>query len=165
MNRWAGQPLPVTATSWEDQVLTVRLAGAEAAVRSACEMLGGERVAESEAAVHWSGLRDQGHSFFSGTAPLWRLSVPSTTPPVDLPGNTLIEWGGAQHWLCGEYEPRLLREAAQRAGGHATLFRGGDRNAGVFSPLPGPLAAIHRRLKAAFDPHGVFNRGRLLPDL
>lgn len=164
MNRWAGQPLPVTATCWEDQVLTVRLAGAEAAVRSACLSLGGERLAEPEAAAHWGGLRDQGHAFFAGEAPLWRLSVPSTTPPLALEP-TLIEWGGAQRWLRGDRDPGQLRELAARAGGHATLFRGGERGSSVFTPLPGPLATIHRRLKAAFDPHGVFNRGRLLPDL
>ena len=165
LNRWAGQPLPVTATSWEDQVLAVRLAGAEAAVRSACETLGGERVPDSEAASLWAGLRDQGHPFFAGDAPLWRLSVPSTTAPLDLPGKTLVEWGGAQRWLRGDRDPAVVRDLARRAGGHATLFRGGDRAAGVFTLLPGPLAAIHRRLKDAFDPHGVFNRGRLLPDL
>jgi glycolate oxidase FAD binding subunit len=165
MNRWAGKPLPVTATSWEDQVLTVRLAGAEAAVRSACGTLGGERLADAEADAHWAGLRDQGLPFFAGNAPLWRLSVPSTAAILDLPGPQLVEWGGAQRWLRGAHDPEALREAVRRVGGHATLFRGGDRAAGVFTPLPKPLAAIQRRLKDTFDPHGVFNRGRLFPDL
>jgi glycolate oxidase FAD binding subunit len=96
---------------------------------------------------------------------LWRLSVPSTTGPLPLAGTPLIEWGGAQRWLRGEADAALVREVARKAGGHATLFRDGDRAAGVFSPLPAPLAAIQRRLKTAFDPHGVFNRGRLFPDL
>jgi glycolate oxidase FAD binding subunit len=164
VNRWAGKPLPVTATSWEDQVLTVRLAGAEAAVRGACGTLGGERMPDSEATAHWAGLRDQGLPFFAGDAPLWRISVPSTTPPLDLPGATLVEWGGAQRWLRGDHDPSALRDLAGGAGGHATWFRGGDRVAGVFTPLPKPLAALQRRLKATFDPHGVFNRGRLFPD-
>jgi glycolate oxidase FAD binding subunit len=164
MNRWAGKPLPVTATSWEDQVLLVRLAGAEAAVRSASETLGGERVPEAEATAYWTSLRDQSHAFFTGAAPLWRLSVPPTAGPLDLPEATLIEWGGAQRWFRGERDAAQARAVAQRAGGHATLFRGGDR-AGAFTPLPAPMAAIHRRLKTAFDPHGVFNRGRLLPEL
>jgi glycolate oxidase FAD binding subunit len=30
----------------------------------------------------------------------------------------------------------VVREAAARAGGHATLFRGGDKSAGVFSRFP-----------------------------
>jgi glycolate oxidase FAD binding subunit len=164
MNHWAGRPLPVTATSWEDHQLLARLAGAEAAVRSACTTLGGERVPEPEAAAHWSALAEQRLPFFAGDAPLWRLSVPSTTVPLELPGETFLEWGGAQRWLRGDRDPLALRELARRAGGHATRFRGGDR-AGAFTPLPAPLAVIHRRLKEAFDPHGVFNHGRLLPDL
>ncbi len=165
LNRWAAQPLPVTATAWEEGLLTVRLAGAEAAVRSACDTLGGERVPEAEATAHWLGLRDQTRAFFAGDAPLWRLAVPSITPPLDLPGATLIEWGGAQRWLRGEQIAAGIRDAARRAGGHATVFRGGDRAAGVFTPLPGPLDVIQRRLKAVFDPRAVFNPGRLLPDL
>ena len=56
-------------------------------------------------------------------------------------------------------------EAASQAGGHATLFRAADKSAGVFSPLAPPLARIHRNLKRAFDPAGVFNPGRMYPDL
>jgi glycolate oxidase FAD binding subunit len=116
-------------------------------------------------AGHWAALKDHGLPFFAGDAPLWRVSVPSTTAPLNLPGTTLIEWGGAQRWLRGAGDPRVLRDAVCKAGGHATLFRGGDRTAGVFTPLSGPVAVIRRRLKDAFDPHGVFNRGRLLPGL
>ncbi len=46
-------------------------------------------------------------------------------------------------------------------GGHATLFRGGDKSAGVFHPLPPALAAIERKLKLTFDPAGIFNPGRM----
>ncbi|HXH03380.1 MAG TPA: FAD-linked oxidase C-terminal domain-containing protein, partial [Candidatus Competibacteraceae bacterium] len=42
--------------------------------------------------------------------------------------------------------------------------RGGDRQGAVFQPLPLALAALHRRLKASFDPHGILNRGRLYPE-
>ena len=58
-----------------------------------------------------------------------------------------------------------MREAAAAAGGHATLFRGRDKSAGVFAPLAPPLAKIHERLKQAFDPKGVLNPGRLYPGL
>jgi glycolate oxidase FAD binding subunit len=58
-----------------------------------------------------------------------------------------------------------VREAARRAGGHATLFRGGDKAVGVFQPLAPALMRIHRELKREFDPHGIFNRGRMYPDL
>ena len=53
------------------------------------------------------------------------------------------------------------RGAAANAKGHATLFRGGDRSAGVFHPLAPAIAKIHRRLKDAFDPSGILNPGRM----
>jgi glycolate oxidase FAD binding subunit len=159
LNAWAGQPLPVSASCWCDDVLTLRFSGAEAAVAAAKIKLGGEPVAE--AAAFWNDLREQRHKFFAGTEALWRLSLPSIAPPLDLPGAQLIEWGGSQRWWRGD---AAAREAATRAGGHAVLFRGSDKSAGVFQPLSAPLLQIHQRLKAAFDPRGVFNPGRLYPD-
>jgi glycolate oxidase FAD binding subunit len=47
------------------------------------------------------------------------------------------------------------------AGGHATLFRGGDKSVGVFQPLAPAVARIHARLKASFDPAHIFNPGRM----
>jgi glycolate oxidase FAD binding subunit len=35
----------------------------------------------------------------------------------------------------------------------------------VFKPLPEGLLALHRRLKAAFDPAGIFNPGRMYEGL
>ncbi|MDP2822018.1 MAG: glycolate oxidase subunit GlcE [Sulfuritalea sp.] len=161
MNRWAGQPLPLAAGSWQDGVLTLRLSGAQAAVASARGKLGGELLADAVAAEFWSGLREQIAAFFAGDAPLWRLSLPSVAPPLKLPGPQLIEWGGAQRWLRGDADAAQLRDAAVTAGGHATLFRGGDKAGGVFAPLPPALMEVHRRLKQSFDPYGVFNPGRM----
>jgi glycolate oxidase FAD binding subunit len=45
------------------------------------------------------------------------------------------------------------------------VFRGGNQTDEKFQPLPAPLLAIHRRLKASFDPDNIFNRGRLYTDL
>ncbi|HNQ56575.1 MAG: glycolate oxidase subunit GlcE [Rhodocyclaceae bacterium] len=159
MNRWGGQPLPLSATCWSDGQLTVRLSGARAAVAAAKEKIGGEAVADAEA--FWRGVREQEDGFFSNAAALWRLSLPAKTAPLSLPGEPLIEWGGALRWLACDGPAAAVREAAARAGGHATLFRGGDRSEGAFHPLPAPLMAIHRNLKRAFDPQGLFNPGRL----
>ena len=165
LNRWAGQPLPLVASCWHDGVMTLRLCGAQAAVSAACTRLGGEAIGEPDSLAFWQGLREQSAEFFAGDAALWRLSVPSVSPPLDLPGNTLIEWGGAQRWLRGDVDPLRIRELATRAGGHATLFRGGDKAAGVFSPLQPALMEVHRRLKQSFDPYGVFNPGRMYAEL
>ena len=165
MNRWAGRPLPLAATCWQDGMLTLRLSGARAAVVAACQKLGGEALADPAAADFWFALREQTTVFFTGDAPLWRFSVPSVTPPLELPGPQLLEWGGAQRWLRADLEASQLHQAAAKAGGHATLFRGGDKTGGVFSPLSPALMEVHRRLKQSFDPYGVFNSGRLYPEL
>ena len=163
MNEWGGRPLPISATCHCDNLLTVRLSGAAAAVRTARDRIGGEEV--SDAAAFWTAVREQTLPFFAGAQTLWRLSVKSTTPPLNLPGPQLIEWGGALRWLAGDGDARLVREAAAYAGGHATLFRARDRAAGAFQPVTPTLATLHRRLKAAFDPAGIFNPGRMYPDL
>ena len=165
LNEWGGQPLPVTASAWCDGVLNVRLEGAVAAVDSACAALGGQRVDEAAAAAYWEGLRDQSDPFFAQAGPLWRLSVPPVSGPITFPdagrGKLLIEWGGALRWCATGADAPLVRQAARSAGGHATLFRGGDRAAGAFAELDPVVARLHRNVKAVFDPGGVFNHGRL----
>jgi glycolate dehydrogenase FAD-binding subunit len=165
LNRWAGKPLPVSASAWNDGTLSIRLSGAAAAVREACGRIGGARVEDADARRFWSGVREHGDRFFRNDAPLWRLSVPSTTPPLKLQGEQMIEWGGALRWLFTHADARTVREAARRAGGHATLFRGGDKAVGVFQPLAAALMKIHRELKREFDPRGIFNPGRMYADL
>ncbi len=161
MNRWAGQPLPISATAWHDGELTVRLSGSAAGVRAAAAKVGGAAVD----AAFWTGIREQSDAFFSGPEPLWRISVPSTSPPLDLAGDPLIEWGGGLRWLKSGENPQSIRDAARRCTGHATLFRAADKSAGCFAPLEPVLARLHRELKSAFDPAGIFNPGRLYPEL
>jgi glycolate oxidase FAD binding subunit len=165
LNRWAGQPLPISASAWHDGDLGLRLSGAASAVRAAADKLGGETVDDAQGARFWCAIREHTDSFFDGDAPLWRLSVPSHAPRIDLPGGQLMEWGGALRWFRTHADAATVRAAASRAGGHATLFRGGDRSAGVFAPLSPELARLHRELKAVFDPAGIFNPGRLYPEL
>ena len=158
-NRWAGQPLPLSGTAWQDGVLRVRLSGAESAVNAARAKMGGEELADM--AGFWSDLREQRLPFFSPERPLWRLSVPQTTEPIRLPHPQLIEWGGGVRWVSAALEVLDVRSSMEKLGGHATLFRGGDKAVGVFHPLRPAIMKIHRRLKQAFDPEGVLNPGRM----
>ena len=165
INAWGGQPLPISASCWYQGRLTVRLSGARAAVDAAIIKMGGEVLADADA--FWDQLREHQMAFFADTDSaegLWRLSVPSTTPVLQLPGETLTEWGGAQRWLKTTADATTIRATAEAAGGHATLFRGGEKSVGVFHPLKAPVAGIHRRLKASFDPAGIFNPHRMYPD-
>ena len=172
LNHWAGQALPLNASAWWDGVLVVRLRGATAAVHAAKASLGGEALDPPLTAAFWDGLRNHSDEFFARSraeldagAALWRLSVPQTAAVLDLAGEQLIEWGGAQRWLRTRASAGVVRDAAERAGGHATLFRAHDKSAGAFAPLRAPLDRIHRDLKKSFDPSGLFNPGRLYPGL
>jgi glycolate oxidase FAD binding subunit len=170
--RFRSQPLPVNASAWHAGRLHLRLSGARAAVIAAAARLGGERMDASEARNWWLSVRDQSAKFFSLSTPeltqgesLWRLSVPAVAQPLELSGAQFIEWGGAQRWLRSAEQAAKIREVTTRAGGHATLIRGGDKTAGVFAPLNTALMRVHRGLKKAFDPAGIFNPGRLYPGL
>ena len=165
MNRWATQPLPITGTAWRDGTLGVRLSGARVAVDAAAKKIGGTVVDPARADSYWAGIREHTDPHFAGDGPLWRLSVKSTASPLGLAGTHLIEWGGALRWLRTGADGGTVRDAAARAGGHATLFRGGDKRDGVFHPLAPSLMKIHQELKRTFDPAGIFNPGRLYPDL
>jgi glycolate oxidase FAD binding subunit len=170
LNAWGGEPLPVSASAWWNGMLVLRLSGARAAVEAAQRQLGGEPIDAPLADTFWRGLRDHGDEFFAAAAKaedqgaaLWRLSVAQTAPPLGLPGELLIEWGGALRWLAAAHaDAAAVRDAAARAGGHATLFRAKHKPAdGAFHPLPPVQQRIQSALMDAFDPDRVFDRGRL----
>jgi glycolate oxidase FAD binding subunit len=169
LNAWGGQPLPLNASCWLEEegagTLYLRLRGAIAAVDSACRTLGGERLDNSGAAPEWQALREQATPWFAADRDLWRISVPQTAPVLELPEAPLVEWHGAQRWVrAAAADGARVREAALRAGGHATLFRTSREDARErLTPLAPVLATLHDRLKKEFDPAGVFNRGRLFP--
>lgn len=163
MNGWAGRPLPLSATCYEGDTLRVRLSGSASGVAAAREKLGGEVL--EEGTDYWSALREQSLSFFAGAGPLWRLAVAPAAAPLALDGPWLIEWGGAQRWYRGAADANALRQVAAAAGGHATLFRGGDRTAEVFHPLTPQAMRLHRNLKHAFDPAQIFNPQRMYREI
>lgn len=154
------QPLPVTGAYWEAGQLYIRLAGAADAVTAARDGIGGDVLQKTD---FWQRVREHQTPLLASANPLWRLSLPATTAPLGLPGDTAIDWGGAQRWLASDAPADVIRHAVAKAGGHATLFRGD--HAPRFHPLPEPLLAVHKRLKHALDPAGILNPGRLYPDL
>ncbi|MBI1906820.1 MAG: glycolate oxidase subunit GlcE [Rhodocyclales bacterium] len=169
LNRWGGQPLPISGSAWQAGELMLRLSGAGAAVRAASARLGGERVDDAAASTFWSGVREHTAAFFAALPPavdgrepiLWRIALPSTAAALQLDDAQLIEWGGGLRWLWSHRPAEQVRARVAELGGHATQFRGGARDGEIFQPLGAALMTIHRRLKHAFDPAGVFNPGRL----
>ena len=179
LHRWGGQPLPLNACCWVRDTTTpdapewlfVRLRGAVAAVEAACERMlrelpGGQRMDNAQAGADWAACRDQTLPFFQAPAPdlgLWRLSVPQTAPVLDLPFPQLVEWQGAQRWLWAPVaEADRIRAAAAAVQGHASLFRvpaTGDGGVARFDAESATIRTISQRLRAAFDPAGVFAPG------
>jgi glycolate oxidase FAD binding subunit len=186
LHRWGAQPLPLNASCWvrddtapnTPELLFVRLRGAVAAVESACTRmladLPGRRMDNALAGADWTACRDLKLPFFTTpsteAAALWRLSLPQTSAVLNLPWAQLVEWHGGQRWLRAPESAReQLRQAVAAVGGSASVFiaanagRPGAKN--CFDPLSPAIAQIHRRLKAEFDPAGIFNPGRLYADI
>lgn len=162
LNAWSAQPLPISGACIRDQQLFVRLSGTERGVSGACSTMGGQ---QSDGTTLWSELKEHQWSFFDTEEPIWRLSLPPAAAPVTLAGERVYDWGGALCWLKTQASANAIRAEVEKVGGHAILFRNGDRQGAVFHPLATPLACIHSRLKKAFDPHGVLNIGRMYPKL
>ena len=173
--RWRAKPLPLNASAWLAEAqgpwaagLWVRLRGAVAAVDAATRsMLADAPGQQTDASADlWAGLREQRLPAFAAPAEhlgLWRLSVAQNTPP--LAGTAVVEWHGGQRWLWAPAHAGAdLQSQAQAAGGHAQLMRlpaQAGNDVARFATLQGPLLDIHQRLKDAFDPDHVFNRGVL----
>jgi glycolate oxidase FAD binding subunit len=196
INRWGGQPLPLNASAWVHDTTAspaqdyffVRLRGAMAAVEAAVTKMGADlealgakvtRMDNAPAAADWTASGEQTLAFFNAPGEqdcLWRLSVPQTAPELDVRVHgahcpQYIEWHGAQRWLWAPAESaQSVREAAVKAGGHATLFRSSaasrqtlgdvDKQVGVYTPLNAVQQRIQNELKKQFDPAGIFNPGR-----
>lgn len=158
MNKRSGEPKPITAATWYKGRLYTRLAGAASAVEAAAKAWGGDEL--DDAQNFWLSLADQQHEFFTTDAPLWRMSVNSKSPAFNLAEPTLIDWGGAQRWYAGEHDWQQMVSIAKHAGGQVSLYRGGDRSAEVLHPQAEAIQKLQQRLKASFDPAGIFNPGR-----
>jgi glycolate oxidase FAD binding subunit len=180
LHRWGGEPLPLNASCWVmDDLkpsLFVRLRGAVAAVEAACQRIlaevPGQRMDNAQTIPDWTLCRNQQLPFFVNKpqpdAVLWRISVPQTAPVLQLPAHLLVEWHGGLRWLWAPLAfGGELQALAREVGGSAALFvnpavaaqPNGVGRANALSSDSPTLSAISQRLKASFDPQGIFNPG------
>jgi len=157
---WRNAGMPIAGACHDGARLHLRIEGGTASVRTSRERTGGW---ESDGGF-WSALREYRHPFFGDPRPLWRLSLPSAAPVVELPGASLLDWGGAQRWLKTGEPAQSLRALAQKLAGYATAFTP-SASSEPFHPLPAPLFRYHRQLKQQMDPHGIFNPGRMYAEI
>ncbi len=163
MSQLLSQPMPVDAASYHAGHCYLRIAGSEQAVKHAQKQLGGDVIQAST--PFWHTLREHQLPFFQSGKPLYRVMVKPATPPINVAGDWLLDWGGAQRWLMSDEPLAVIRGQVAAADGHVSLFRSPAQQQEVFSPLSAPLFNIHQRLKNSFDPHGIFNPGRMYPGL
>ena len=116
LNQWAGQPLPLSASCWVgsstsgDGELTIRLAGAAAAVKAAIPLMGAAVKATEldpdAAQTFWHQLREQQLPAFTnlkGDDTLYRLALPAACGPLPLENassDLVLEWHGQQRWFA-----------------------------------------------------------------
>ena len=110
---------------------------------------------------------------------VWKLSAPPASAPQLVGELTAIEgaeafldWSGGLVWLAlpagTDASHEAVRTAVDRTTGHATLFRAPEeirRAVPVFQPQPGARTQLAQRVKAAFDPKGILNPGRMYADI
>jgi glycolate oxidase FAD binding subunit len=157
LTRTLGGATPISGAFHDGEQLHLRLSGGAAGVDGLARELGGR----DEALSFWENLQAFRHPAFDDDGPLWRVTLPQTAGPFALGETIAWDWAGALRWVRSDAEPAAIWRAAAEAHGHATLWRGAAPGDDVFQPLPAPLLALHQRLKAAFDPAGVLNPGRM----
>jgi glycolate oxidase FAD binding subunit len=157
---WGQQPMPISAACHSADFLYLRLESGEGSVAAAHERIGGEPIDSA----FWDDLNEHRLPFFAQPEPLWRLSLPNNTGILDLPGEQLIDWGGAQRWLKSSASVASIRQVVEAVGGHVTCYTAGITSE-PFQPLPDLLLRYHRQLKTQLDPQGIFNPGRLYAQL
>jgi len=159
MSALAGQPKPITAMAWSDGKLHVRLSGAASAVDGTAKNWWGTKM--NDADRYWSDLNEQRLEFFDDERPLWRFSIKPTAENLFENEDTVLDWAGAQRWIRGDFPLSEMEKIAEKAGGHVTLFKGGDRMGEVRQSLDSINQKLQLRLKKSFDPKGIFNPGCL----
>jgi len=161
MNRWPGQTQAISAACWDGGAIRVRLSGSEAGIRHAAALIGGDLL---DGTGYWGDLNEFKLEFFQAQERLWRVCLAPMSASPGLDGRQLIDWGGAQRWFKTEQPAAEIRASAAALGGFAECY-GDEPETPTFHPLGGALLAANRRFKAALDPAGILNPGRLYPEL
>ena len=164
MHQIAAQEANISAACWSDERLYLRFDDVSA--KQLARRIGGEQMAEDEAGTFWRRLRDHKSKFFSmrRQQQLWALVCSkSTTPDLQLPGDSLIDQCGALRWYVPEAALELdifLQELHARKV-RAHLLQSSSAVRPCFIDIPRALRGYYQRIKTAFDPSNILNPGVL----
>jgi glycolate oxidase FAD binding subunit len=138
-----------------------------------------QTIDDAASAAIWSCVRDVvpfGAAGPLGAWPVWRIVCPPASGGAlgeqlarDTGGDVIYDWGGGLIWAALPQKPdaqaALVRQRVGAVGGHAMLLRASDevrRNVDVFHPQPAGVASLSERVRQAFDPRNILNRGRMI---
>ena len=163
LRQWSRSSLPLSAASFYQGSLSIRLSGSASAIDDAMNKLPADR--KEIANDYWLALNEQQLDFFDDDSPLYRLIVPANAVYDTFSGECLTDWGGAQRWVKTSLSFDQVQSHAAELGGSATLYRHGKKDEEAFCPLPESLFELHKRIKKAMDPAALLNPGRLYRNL
>lgn len=163
---------PTALLRLEDFATSVAYRGGR--LRETLEEFGPVELIQGEASADlWRRVRDAAPLAAAVEEAVWRVSVrPSAGPAVAQAvtgqgARVLLDWGGGLVWVAGPATAAMhgaVVAAAEGARGTFTLFRAPEplrAAVAVIPEEPPALAAIGARVKAALDPAGVLNPGRM----
>jgi glycolate dehydrogenase FAD-binding subunit len=154
-------------------VACLRLEGSDAALAEKISLLRAlvpdrELVEIADGAAAFRRI-DAATGFVDTMEDVWLLQIPPAAAGDivrTMTGVWIADFAGARIWERGTpgYAGDWHREKAANASGSATLVRASDAtraHVAPFAPEPPERAALTRAVKAAFDPLGLFNPGRM----
>ena len=159
LRRVWSSPLDATGLAHAHGVASVRLEGAPAALA--------EKTAMLRAIAPRDTVEDDGAAFArivpfeDTTSDVWRIDMPPSQA-ADFPLAGASDWAGARRWVLAA--PGSARPEVERPNARATLVRASEparRDMPVFPVPDAALERLNRAVKAAFDPLGLFNPGRM----
>lgn len=180
MARALGSVAEVSAAAYlpDEAVVAFRIEGFGPSVRSRCDLLhhhlgAGDVIEDCASAALWTRIRTV--AALHDTPVLWRASVPPSKGAAffgllaDTGARRFYDWAGGLVWLGMpvETDQSAVRRAAEQVGGHAMLVRAPVALRGSIAalhPTAGSLAALNRRVKAAFDPANILDPDRFGAD-
>jgi len=114
-----------------------------------------------------------------GDWPVWRIVCPPVAGGAlgqalaqEAGAQVIYGWGGGLIWAAlppkanveADAQAALVRGRVAAAAGHATLLRASEdvrRAVDAFQPQAPGVAALEERVRHAFDPKIILNRGRM----
>ncbi|HEY8065273.1 MAG TPA: glycolate oxidase subunit GlcE [Methylosinus sp.] len=187
LRKASGSPYEVSSFAYDprEDMAALRLEGPEISVVTRRDELAAflgcfgaatDFLRDAESRAFWTRLRDA-EPVAEGEGVIWRVSLAPTdgfafVERLRRAGAPVLayfyDWAGGLVWLrlatMADAHAPAIRAIVDALGGHATLIRADAEIrtlVDVFQPQPSALAALTRRVKEAFDPRFILERGRL----